>query len=78
MGVKLCQLSETEWTTVTIVCDLENNVKDVYINGSLVAAGLKVYADGITDTRLTKVRILQFSEGSGTVYIDYVRYWYAN
>ena len=78
LGVKLCQLSETEWTTVTIVCDLENNVKDVYINGSLVAAGLKVYADGITDTRLTKVRILQFSEGSGTVYIDYVRYWYTD
>ena len=77
LGVKLCQLSETEWTTVTIVCDLENNVKDVYINGVLVAAGLKVYQDGITDTRLTKVRIAQFSSGNGTLYIDYVRYWYA-
>lgn len=76
LGAKLCQLSETEWTTVTVVCDLANNVKDVYINGVLVAAGLKVYQDGITDTRLTKVRILQFSAGNGTVYVDYVRYWY--
>ena len=77
LGVKLCQLSETEWTTVTIVCDLENNVKDIYINGKLVAEGLKVYGDGIENTRVTKVRAIQFSQGSGTVYIDYVRYWYA-
>ena len=77
LGVKLCQLSETDWTTVTIVCDLENNVKDIYINGKLVAEGLKVYGDGIENTRVTKVRAIQFFKGSGTVYIDYVRYWYA-
>lgn len=78
-GDKLCELSSEDWTTVTVICDLTNNKKDIYINGTLVCSGVTVYKSSITseDTRVTLMRVSMFNSGSGTVDIDYVNYWYA-
>lgn len=75
-GEVLGALSSEVWTTIKIICDLKNNVKTVYINGTLVKDNLAVYDTSITDTAITKCRAIQMKAGSGTVYVDNVRYYY--
>ena len=70
-------LSSDKWTSIKIVVDLEKNTKDIYIDDVLVKSGLAVYDASITDTALTKCRIVHIKGGSGSLYVDDIRFYYA-
>ena len=76
VGDVIATVSRTEWTQIKIVCDLANNTKAIYVNGNLAADGLAVYGTDITDTAITKCRIVQIKGGSGDLYVDDVKYYY--
>lgn len=76
VGQAIATMSRTEWTHIRIACDLTNNTKDIYVNGNLVAKNLTVYGSSITDTAITKCRIVQLKGGIGDLFVDDVRYYY--
>ena len=69
LGVKL---SESEWTTVKVVCHMNDNKKDVYVNGTLVLEGGVLYnTNGAANYVTAKTRIMHYkSSGIGTVFVD--------
>lgn len=74
LGVKL---SETEWTTVKVVCDMANNKKDIYINGELVLDDAQLYVNSGSSAYVTAItRIIQpKNSGKGIVYIDDYKFY---
>lgn len=74
LGVKL---SETEWTTVKVVCDMANNKKDIYINGELVLDDAQLYTNSGSSTYVTAItRLIQpKGSGKGIVYIDDYKFY---
>ena len=69
LGVKL---SETEWTTIKVVCHMNENTKDIYINGNLVVKDSALYnTNGAASYETAKTRVMHFkSSGIGTLYVD--------
>ena len=66
------KLSETEWTTIKVVCDMVNNKKDIYINGVLKVDNAQLYNDnGASTYTIASTRVFQFkSSGIGKLQID--------
>jgi len=73
-GEALGKLSADSWTNIKIVCDLANNTKEIYINGTLVKSSV-IHDSATADVKITKCRVIQMKNGSGSVYVDDIAYY---
>jgi hypothetical protein len=55
------------WHTVAVVCDVFNDIYDVYVNGAIVTDRVQAYAD---KDKVTHISFAQFSGAPATFYVD--------
>jgi len=74
LGVKLYY---EEWTPIKVICDLENNTKEIYVNGYKIEGSFTLNESGTKEVVPTKIRIMQFKKnGGGTLYLDDLKCYY--
>ena len=73
IGEAVGKLSANEWTSIKVIFDMKNNVKDIYINDTIVANDLPISNAATDEWDINRVRITQFSPsgpGLGSVLVD--------
>lgn len=73
-GEAIGKLSKDVWTNIKIVCDLANNTKEIYINGTLVKSGV-IHDSATAGVKITKCRVIQMKSSTGSVYVDDIAYY---
>lgn len=60
-------LTMDAWHTIQVVCNLETDTYDVYVDGALARAGVQAYTPM---TQVTHISFAQWNDGSGAFFVD--------
>ena len=80
-GDKIGKITADSWTSIRVIMDLENNVKDIYVDDELVVRAAKISMSDTSNVTLDLNRLVQFVPGNatGTIMLDdYKCYLYAD
>ena len=64
----LCTLQKGKWTTISVICDLEEMTFDAYIDGKLVANDVSIKYT--VKNNVSRLRALSMSSSGGCLYLD--------
>jgi hypothetical protein len=74
---KICDLSADSWVNVKVVFDITNNVKDIYLNGTLVMEDLPLSNEDLTDYAPTSLYLVHYNgKTGGAVELDNFKCYY--
>ncbi|MBQ8302629.1 MAG: hypothetical protein IJX97_03660 [Clostridia bacterium] len=71
-------LKTDEWTTIKVVMDFENNLKDIYVNSVLVADNVPITSGTVSEYDILKCRVVHFVNNgscSGEILVDDYKFY---